>query len=153
MQCPFCHQQESRVVDSRTIMEGHEIRRRRECPGCGKRFTTYERVENCLPMVVKRTGNRTAFDPRKVRHSINLAAKKRDIPQKKIEEFLKLLEVKLSGSGRPEVTSTEIGDQVLAFLRRWDMIAYIRYASVFKDCKDADEFINLVRSCEAPEPQ
>jgi transcriptional repressor NrdR len=139
-------------VDSRTIMEGHEIRRRRECPACGQRFTTYERVENALPMVVKRSGARSSFDSRKVRQSINLAGKKRDIPPKKIEEFLKILEAKLSGSGRSEVSSVEIGDQVLEFLRRWDMIAYIRYASVFKDCKDAQEFIGLIQSCQPDRP-
>lgn len=144
MNCPHCSHGTSKVVDSRTISQGREIRRRRECLDCQHRFTTYERLDSGVPLVIKKNGIKTSFDPEKVKKSIQVAAMKRPIPDSRVRDFLRRLEARLANSGTQEVSSREIGDAVLGFLRENDDVAYLRFASVYKDVKDAGSFERLL---------
>jgi len=133
------------VVDSRVSKDGAAIRRRRECLACGFRFTTYERVEMQLPMVVKRDGRREPFSREKVIEGIRKACQKRPISMDQIEAFVSELERELMESGEREIPSTEIGERVMAKLQEWDQVAYVRFASVYRQFKDVKEFIAQVQ--------
>ena len=133
------------MVDSRVSKDGAAIRRRRECLACGFRFTTYERVEMQLPMVVKRDGRREPFSREKVIEGIRKACQKRPISMDQIEAFVSELERELMESGEREIPSTEIGERVMAKLQEWDQVAYVRFASVYRQFKDVKEFIAQVQ--------
>ncbi|NPB08956.1 MAG: transcriptional repressor NrdR [Thermodesulfobacteria bacterium] len=145
MKCPACQHPETKVVDSRVSKDGAAIRRRRECLACGFRFTTYERVEMQLPMVVKRDGRREPFSREKVIEGIRKACQKRPISMDQIEAFVSELERELMESGEREIPSTEIGERVMAKLQEWDQVAYVRFASVYRQFKDVKEFIAQVQ--------
>jgi transcriptional repressor NrdR len=140
VRCPFCSQLDSRVIDSRASATGDVIRRRRECEGCGRRFTSRERVEDVLPVVVKKNGIREPFDREKVLRGVRLACNKRAVPMDRIEHFIDELERQLIESDAKEVDSKQIGERVMKLLRELDEVAYVRFASVYRSFRDIDEF-------------
>ncbi len=144
MRCPFCGHLEDRVVDSREAQDGQATRRRRECLGCSRRFTTYERVEESLPALVKKDGRREAFDRRKVVEGLRRACQKRPVSQERIEEIATLVERRLQESGEREVPSSAVGELVMELLRAEDPVAYVRFASVYRDFRDVGEFTAAV---------
>ncbi|MGA7672071.1 MAG: transcriptional regulator NrdR [Nitrolancea sp.] len=139
MRCPFCQGRETRVVDSRELSNGSGIRRRRECETCGRRFTTYERVESGALMVVKRDGRREEFDPRKLRDKLRIALTKRPVSQEEIDRIVAGVEAQLLELGTVEVPSTAIGEIALRELRKVDEVAYIRFASVYLSFEDLED--------------
>ena len=141
MKCPFCSCDETRVIDSRLGKEGNNIRRRRECVACERRFTTYERVEEILPMVVKKDGRREPFDRSKIIAGIRSACEKRPIPIETIEKLVDRLEMQLQESSEREIQAAVIGEAVMKALHDLDEIAYVRFASVYRQFKDINEFM------------
>jgi len=142
MKCPFCGTSESRVIDSRASRDGRAIRRRRECLSCQARFTTYERVEEFQPMVVKKDGRREPFDRRKVIDGILKACEKRPVSVNQVEAFVGDLEKEIQDRGEREVPSRVIGERIMDQLMHWDHVAYVRFASVYKQFKDLNEFMD-----------
>lgn len=140
MKCPFCQHEETQVLDTRVSEEGDAIRRRRRCAQCDKRFTTYERVELSMPIIVKKNGSRTEFSSSKLRGSLMLALRKRPVSAEAIDAAVASIQEKLLTSGRREVDTGYVGELVMQELKRLDEIAYIRFASVYKDFKDLAEF-------------
>jgi transcriptional repressor NrdR len=132
---------ESRVVDSRLVAGGTVTWRRRECDGCKRRFTTYERVEHALPIVVKKNGQREPFDRQKILRSLRIACNKRPVSADRLEEHAEALELELSESGEKEVASQLIGERVMERLKTLDAVAYVRFASVYRSFRDIDEFM------------
>jgi len=141
MRCPFCHDLENRVVDSRLGKEGDAIRRRRHCERCGRRFTTYERVEDALPMVAKKDGRREPFDRTKIVNGLKRACEKRPISVDTIEGIADLIERQLQEAGDREVTSRALGESVMGALHDLDPVAYVRFASVYRYFRDVHEFM------------
>jgi len=139
MHCPFCHVGDSRVLDSRELSNGTAIRRRRECAGCGRRFTTYERVEGTGLVVVKKDGRREEFDPTKLRQKLRVALTKRPVGEAAIDGLLARVEADLLRLGTTEVPATAIGESVLRELKALDEVAYIRFASVYRHFTDLDD--------------
>jgi transcriptional repressor NrdR len=140
MRCPFCSHQESKVIDSRVSTAGDVIRRRRECESCTRRFTSRERVEDVLPVVVKKDGVRQPFDREKVLRGVRLACNKRPVAMDRIEKFIDEQERDLVESEAKEVESQELGERVMKKLRELDEVAYVRFASVYRSFRDIDEF-------------
>ncbi|HSW09795.1 MAG TPA: transcriptional regulator NrdR [Bacillota bacterium] len=140
MRCPYCWQLDSRVVDSRPIDDGVSIRRRRECERCGRRFTTYEKVDDVPLMVVKKDGRREQFDARKILMGLTKACEKRPVPLPQLEEVVRGIEAHLRNQGEREVSSQIIGELVMERLREIDDIAYVRFASVYRQFKDLSRF-------------
>lgn len=145
MRCPFCAHEETQVVETRESDEGDVIRRRRRCVSCDKRFTTYERPEIAMPVVVKKDGSRADFDRNKLRASMSLALRKRSVSVEQVEAALERIEEKLLSSAAKEVTSTRLGEYVMRELKRLDKVAYVRFASVYRSFEDVDEFSKLIR--------
>ena len=143
MKCPVCHLPDSRVMDSRPIDDGNSIRRRRECPSCGKRLTTYEVIDTEPIAVIKRDGRREIFDKHKLALGIQRACQKRDVNAEKIAASI---ESELQSSVVTEISSTDIGELVLTRLKETDMISYIRFASVYREFKDIDSFMDEIQS-------
>jgi transcriptional repressor NrdR len=142
MKCPFCSDVENRVIDTRLSQGGEVTRRRRECAKCERRYTTYERVEEALPMVVKRDGRREPFDHGKLVNGLKKSCEKRAISLATIESMIEQIERELSDSGVKEVASTEIGERVMTRLRAIDEVAYVRFASVYRSFRDVHEFMD-----------
>jgi len=140
MRCPFCAHLESKVIDSRVSTAGDVIRRRRECESCARRFTSRERVEDVLPVVVKKDGVREPFDREKVLRGVRLACNKRPVAIDRIEKFIDELERDLVESEAKEVESKDVGERVMRKLRELDEVAYMRFASVYRSFRDIDEF-------------
>ncbi|MEJ5330948.1 MAG: transcriptional regulator NrdR [Desulfobaccales bacterium] len=153
MRCPFCHSTQNRVIDSRPSREANAIRRRRECLKCGRRFTTYEQVEETLPLIVKKDGRREPYQRTKVAEGIKKACEKRPVSIDAIENFLDDLERELLESGQREVPSSFIGERVMAKLREWDDVAYVRFASVYRHFTDATDFMEEIRQLLASRGQ
>ena len=146
MKCPFCGNIEDKVIDSRTSKEGEAIRRRRECLKCGKRFTSYERVEDLVPMVVKKDGRREPFDRPKVLKGLEKACEKRPVSVEALEGIVDTIEKKLINLGVKEIPSTWVGEEVMSSLRDLDKVAYVRFASVYRQFKDINELMNEVKT-------
>lgn len=144
MRCPFCHSEDTQVMDTRASEEGDSIRRRRRCNACDKRFTTYERVELAMPFIVKKNGSRTEFEPAKLRASMMLALRKRPVPADAVDIAIQRIEEALRSSGEREVPSGQIGELVMRELRRLDKIAYVRFASVYRSFEDVAEFRDAI---------
>jgi transcriptional repressor NrdR len=142
MKCPFCGGDQDRVIDSRQSKDGHEIRRRRECETCIRRFTTYERVEEALPVVVKADGRREPFDRNKIHKGLIFAVAKRPVPIDKLQELAEQVEREIGELGVKEVDTRQIGEMVLPRLRALDEVSYVRYASIYRDFRDIDEFVD-----------
>ena len=145
MKCPFCSHQDNRVIDSRLSRDGDVIRRRRECEGCERRFTTYERVEEILPLVVKKDGRREAYSRQKVVAGLTKACEKRPVSIETIEDIADRIERSLQGSGEKELRSARIGEEVMRQLYDLDKVAYVRFASVYRSFQDLDAFMNELK--------
>jgi transcriptional repressor NrdR len=145
MKCPFCGHTEDRVVDSRVGREGEFIRRRRECLKCHRRYTTYEYIEDVLPHVVKRDGRREPFDRQKLRGSILKSCEKRSVGVQAVDDVVSEIEVKLHERADKEIPSTELGDLVMEHLQKLDQVAYVRFASVYRQFKDINQFMDEVK--------
>jgi transcriptional repressor NrdR len=141
LKCPYCSRINNKVIDSRLSKDGRMIRRRRECVECERRFTTYERLEDSLPMVVKKDGRREPFDREKIISGIRKSCQKRPISMTQIEEFADALEGHFQELGKKEIESSEIGEKVMNRLREWDEVAYVRFASVYRQFRDINEFM------------
>lgn len=146
MKCPFCGNLEDKVIDSRTSREGNAIRRRRECLKCAKRFTSYERVDDIVPLVVKKDGRREQFEREKIIIGLKKACEKRPISVETLEGITDAIEKKLIGLGVKEISSKKIGEEVVNALRDLDKVAYVRFASVYREFKDINEFMNEVKA-------
>jgi len=142
MKCPFCSSTQSRVVDSRLSKDKETIRRRRQCLHCGRRFTTSERVEDVMPMVVKRDGRREPFNRLKIMNGLRKACEKRPISIDHLERIANRIEQGIQEAGEREVKSTLIGEQVINELRSLDGVAYVRFASVYRQFRDINEFMD-----------
>lgn len=146
MRCPFCSHLESKVIDSRLGAAGDVTRRRRECESCARRFTTYERVEEIVPLVVKKDGRREAFDRQKVLAGLRKACDKRAVSLAQLEAILDAVERDLIDTGDKEVSAQKVGEKVMHELRKVDEIAYVRFASVYRSFRDIDEFMTELES-------
>lgn len=142
MKCPYCSVLDNKVIDSRLSKDGRTIRRRRECLKCERRFTTYERLDEILPMVVKKDGRREPFNRDKIIEGIKKSCQKRPVSVTKIEEFVDSLEVYFQELGKKEIESKEVGERVIQSLKDWDEVAYVRFASVYRQFKDISEFMS-----------
>lgn len=142
MKCPFCSNGENKVIDSRISKEGNAIRRRRECVSCGKRFTTYEYVEEVLPVVVKKDGRRESFERDKILAGIKKACEKRPISMDRIDGIVDRIEQACQETQQKEISTAEIGEKVMEELHRLDEVAYVRFASVYRQFKDAGDFLD-----------
>lgn len=141
MKCPFCRDLDNKVIDSRLGKDNDLIRRRRECLACGRRFTTYERVEEALPMIVKKDGRREAYDRMKVIAGLKKACEKRPISMEVVDAAADRIETLLQEEGRKEVSSSVIGEAIMRELYDLDKVAYVRFASVYRSFRDLDEFM------------
>ena len=141
MRCPFCANSQDRVVDSRESREGDVIRRRRECVGCGRRFTSYEKIESMPFQVVKRDQRREPYDREKLMRGLQVACRKRPIPQDELERVADNIEASMHDSGEREISSQRLGTMVMERLRRLDAIAYVRFASVYRRFEDVEAFV------------
>jgi transcriptional repressor NrdR len=145
MKCPYCAHLEDKVVDSRESKEGEVIRRRRECLGCGKRFTSYERIDQIPHMVVKKDGRREPFDREKVLAGLRRACEKRPVPTKTLESIADRVEAMVQESPDREVSTGIIGEFLMERLRELDRVAFVRFASVYRDFKDVDQFMATLK--------
>ena len=145
MKCPFCSHSESKVIDSRPTDEGERIRRRRECLGCGKRFTTYEIIETVPVIVVKKDKTREVFDRNKLRSGLMRACEKRPVSAQDIEKAIDDIELKIQNSLDREVTSSTIGEYAMDALKQLDDVAYVRFASVYREFKDINTFMEELK--------
>lgn len=144
MKCPYCHSNNTRVLDSRATEDDTAIRRRRLCEDCDKRFSTYERYEDNTIMVVKKDETRESFNPSKIISGVVKSCQKRPVSMDQIEEVAKNVEVKINHTGKKEVTSTYIGELVMDELKDLDPVAYVRFASVYREFKDVDSFYDEI---------
>jgi len=145
MRCPFCNHADTQVVETRDSDEGDAIRRRRKCPACDRRFTTYERADIAMPVVVKKDGSRVEFMPAKLRASMQLALRKRQVSIEQVDDAMERIQEQLLGSGQREVPSSRLGELIMRELKRIDKVAYVRFASVYRSFEDVDEFRKLIR--------
>jgi transcriptional repressor NrdR len=145
MRCPFCAHPDTQVVETRDSDEGDSTRRRRKCPACDKRFTTYERAEIELPAIVKRDGRRTDYDRAKLKGSMMIALRKRPVSAEALEHAIEAIEARLRQSGEKEVDSTLLGEAVMRELRKLDKVAYVRFASVYRSFDDVSEFVAAIK--------
>ncbi|HEX8987382.1 MAG TPA: transcriptional regulator NrdR [Rhodocyclaceae bacterium] len=150
MKCPYCADPNTQVVDTRENEDGDTVRRRRRCLTCDKRFTTYERVELQLPLVVKKNGSRTEYDRDKLKSSMMLALRKRPVTTESLDAAIDRIEEKLVQMAEREVASDRIGELVIRELKKLDKVAYIRFASVYRNFEDLDEFSDAIREVKKP---
>lgn len=146
MKCPFCGEIDNKVIDSRLSKDANVIRRRRECLLCNRRFTTYEHIEEIPIMIVKKDGRREAFNREKVRSGMQRACEKRNISMDVIEEFIDDLERDLRETGKKEIPSQKIGELVMESLHKLDDVAYVRFASVYREFKDVNDFVSELKT-------
>ncbi len=146
MKCPYCGETEDRVVDSREVRDGATIRRRRQCDACGRRFTSYERIEDIPYMVVKNDGNREEFDRGKLLGGLRKACEKRPVPGNRLIELVDAVEQQLHESSDREISTREIGEIVMGRLRDLDQVAYVRFASVYRRFEDIGEFLDELKA-------
>ncbi|HEY6929468.1 MAG TPA: transcriptional regulator NrdR [Thermoanaerobaculia bacterium] len=146
MKCPFCSGTDDRVVDSRESREGEVIRRRRECVACGRRFTSYETIEEIPYMVVKHDGRRENFDRKKLRAGLVKACEKRPVPAQRLDAIVDEIETRLHDTEEREMATSQIGAFVMERLRELDKVAYVRFASVYRKFEDVDEFLHELKS-------
>lgn len=146
MKCPFCGETNNKVIDSRLSKDGNVIRRRRECIECSRRFTTYEHVEEIPVMIVKKDGRREIFNRDKVRFGMQKACEKREISMNEIERFVDELERDLRETGEKEISSRLVGEKIMEKLHKLDDVAYVRFASVYREFKDVNDFVSELKS-------
>ena len=150
MKCPFCKMADTSVIDSRLSEDGDSVRRRRECQACDKRFTTYERVEMSMPLVVKSNGYRTSYDRNKMRTGFMRALHKRPVPAEQVEDAMNRVEQRILSLGEREVKSRVVGEMVMRELKKMDDVAYIRFASVYEDFQRVDDFRDAILQVKKP---
>jgi transcriptional repressor NrdR len=150
MKCPYCKAEDTAVIDSRLSEDGDTVRRRRECEKCEKRFTTYERVELNMPVVVKTNGHRIPYDREKIRTGFMRALHKRSVPTNYVEDAIVRIEQKIVARGEREIASRVIGEMVMAELKKMDDVAYIRFASVYEDFQRVDDFREAIQQVKKP---
>lgn len=150
MKCPFCAADETTVADTRINDDGDIVRRRRRCLSCDKRFTTYERAEIRLPQVVKKNGSRVDFDREKLAASLWLSLRKRPVTTELVDAAIARIEEKLLALGEREIPSEKVGEMVMRELKKLDKVAYVRFASVYRNFEDVDEFSDLIREVSRP---
>lgn len=148
MHCPFCGADDTKVIDSRLVTDGDAVRRRRECQTCGERFTTFETAELAMPRVVKRDGTRAPFDEEKLRRGLQKALEKRPVSVEQIETALTHIKHALRSTGERELPSMTVGEHVMKELRQLDAVAYVRFASVYRDFQDVSEFQQEIQKLE-----
>lgn len=152
MKCPFCGDPNTQVADTRENDDGDIVRRRRRCVHCDKRFTTYERIDLKRPRIVKRNGSRCEYERDKLVASMELALRKRPVTTEALEAAVERIEARLLATGETEIASVQVGELVMKALRRLDKVAYVRYASVYRNFADVDEFSTLIREVQ-PRPR
>ncbi len=152
MRCPFCGHLEDRVVDSREAQDGQATRRRRECLACARRFTTYERIEDVLPQVVKKDGRREAFDRAKIVEGVATACQKRPVSAEQIEALVAGVERDVQELGEREIRTSAIGEALMRRLRQLDEVAYVRFASVYRAFRDVGEFMSELETLARKDP-
>lgn len=140
MYCPFCGDKETKVIDSRLVADGNQVRRRRECQECGERFTSFETAELVLPRVIKSNGSRQPFDEEKLRSGLTRALQKRPVSVEVVESTINRIKHKLRATGEREIKTREVGEMVMEELRELDEVAYVRFASVYRSFQDVNEF-------------
>jgi len=145
MKCPYCSYKDNKVIDSRLSKDGNMIRRRRECNDCGRRFTTYERIEESLPLVIKKDGRREAYDRGKIMAGVLKACEKRPISINTLERLVDRIEKRVQDRGEKEVKSTVIGEETMKELHALDHVAYVRFASVYREFKDINQFMDELK--------
>lgn len=145
MKCPFCNQENTRVIDSRPVPDNNSIRRRRQCDECGKRFTTYEKIETIPLTVIKKDQSREQYDRRKIQDGITRACYKRPVPVEKIESLMDEIETEVFNREEKEIPSALIGEIVMDKLKDLDAVAYVRFASVYREFKDVDTFMDELK--------
>lgn len=146
MQCPKCKNDLIRVIDSREGVDGRSVRRRRECEACSYRFTTFERVEEVVPLIVKKNGTREVFDRNKILSGLKKACEKRPVSVEQMEDVVKRIESQLAESGEKEVASQVIGELLIGEIQQLDQVAYVRFASVYREFSDVSEFMDTLRN-------
>jgi len=146
VRCPYCSRLDDKVIDSRTAREGEVIRRRRECLECNRRFTTYERIEENLPVIVKKDNRRETFDRNKVMAGLKKACEKRPISSAALEAAVDRIEKRLQEYGESEVPARVVGEEVMRELHQLDQVAYVRFASVYREFKDIDQFMETIKT-------
>ena len=149
MYCPFCSADDTKVIDSRLVAEGGQVRRRRECVTCRERFTTYEAAELVMPRIIKQNGNREPFDEAKLRAGLQRALEKRPVSLESIESEIGQIKHRLRATGERELDSRVVGELVMDALKRLDQVAYVRFASVYRSFEDLSEFRDAIASLEA----
>ena len=149
MVCPFCNADDTKVIDSRLVAEGGQVRRRRECVSCRERFTTYEAAELVMPRIIKQNGNREPFDEAKLRAGLQRALEKRPVSLESIESEIGQIKHRLRATGERELDSRVVGELVMDALKRLDQVAYVRFASVYRSFEDLSEFRDAIASLEA----
>jgi transcriptional repressor NrdR len=149
MFCPFCNADDTKVIDSRLVAEGGQVRRRRECVSCRERFTTYEAAELVMPRIIKQNGNREPFDEAKLRAGLQRALEKRPVSLESIESEIGQIKHRLRATGERELDSRVVGELVMDALKRLDQVAYVRFASVYRSFEDLSEFRDAIASLEA----
>lgn len=145
MKCPYCGEIDNKVIDSRLGKEGNVIRRRRECLECSRRFTTYEHIEEIPIMIIKKDGRREVFSRDKIRSGIKKACEKRNISMNIIEDFIDDIERDLRETGEKEIPSTDLGEKIMIKLHEMDDVAYVRFASVYREFKDVNDFVSELK--------
>lgn len=145
MHCPFCRADDTKVIDSRLVADGDAVRRRRECQACGERYTTFETAELVMPRLIKRDGSRVPFDDAKLKTSLTKALEKRPVSVDQIETALTHIKTRLRSTGEREIPSLQVGEEVMQELRALDPVAYVRFASVYRDFQDVSEFTEEIR--------
>ena len=145
MHCPFCSAEDTKVIDSRLVTDGEVVRRRRECLTCGERYTTFETAELVMPHLIKRDGRREPFDEEKLRYGLSKALEKRPVSVDEIENSLNHIKNRMRSTGERELTSLQVGEEVMIELRALDPVAYVRFASVYRDFQDLSEFADEIQ--------
>jgi transcriptional repressor NrdR len=149
MHCPFCSAEDTKVIDSRLVAEGDQVRRRRECLSCSERYTTYEVAELVMPRVIKQNGNREPFDENKLRAGFQRALEKRPVPVEDIEAVIHHIKHELRATGERELQSLVVGEKVMEHLKTLDQVAYVRFASVYRSFQDLAEFREEIERLQA----
>ena len=152
MQCPFCTIDETKVIDSRLVADGGQVRRRRECLGCKESFTTYELAELVMPRIIKQNGSREPFNEEKLRGGFLRALEKRPVSVEEIEKWITHIKHQLRATGERELPSDDVGSHVMEALKAMDQVAYVRFASVYRSFQDLSEFRDAIESLEAEPP-
>lgn len=152
MLCPFCRANDTKVIDSRLVADGEQVRRRRECQSCGERYTTFETAELVMPRIIKSSGAREPFNEDKLRSGVARALEKRPVPSEEVETLISRIKHELRATGERDIPSRTVGEEVMNALKELDAVAYVRFASVYRDFQDLSEFQEEIRKLTTEQP-